>query len=75
MPAITETAATPTGAEQLSELRRQADVLIDNGYPALAGMSDGEFRALTAPLETQLPDEPFVLVVTGALIRRTDSSR
>ena len=51
-----------------AELRRQTDVLVDEGYPALAGLAEDAFRARVTPLEQRLPDEPFVLVVTGALV-------
>lgn len=54
--------------EQLGELRRQAEVLVEKGYPALAGMTEDEFRRLTAALEPSVPHEPFVLVVTGAIV-------
>lgn len=60
----TETPAT----EQINELHRQTDVLVEKGYPELAGTSEVTFRAIIAPLEAQLPHEPFVLVVTGALL-------
>ncbi len=51
-----------------AELRRQTDVLAAKGYPALAGVTEEVFRARVAPLEQRLPEEPFVLVVTGALV-------
>ncbi len=54
--------------DQLSELARQTGVLFDNGYPALAGLSEDAFRALVVPLERHLPSEQFVLVVTGAVV-------
>jgi hypothetical protein len=51
------------------ELCRQTDVLIEKGYPALAGMEENEFRALVAPLYDVVPaDEPFVLVMGAALV-------
>ena len=49
-----------------AELARQTNVLVDRGYPALAGLTEEAFRALVAPLQQDLPHEPFVLVVTGA---------
>lgn len=61
-------AVVPTASDQLTELHRQTETLVDKGYPALAGLSDDAFRALVTPLERQLPDQPFVLVVTGALV-------
>lgn len=54
--------------EQPAELRRQTDVLVAKGYPALAGLTEEAFRELVAPLDNRVPDEPFVLVVTGALV-------
>lgn len=54
--------------DQLGELHRQAEVLVENNYPALAGMTEDEFRTLTAALEPSVPYEPFVLVVTGAIV-------
>ncbi len=60
--------STSTDQDQLSELHRQVDVLIDRGYPALAGMSESAFRAIAAPLERRLPEQPFVLVVTEMLV-------
>lgn len=50
------------------ELTRQVDVLVERGYPALAGLTEAAFRQVLAPLQAQLPDEPFVLVVTGAIV-------
>ncbi|HEY9389328.1 MAG TPA: DUF5701 family protein [Mycobacteriales bacterium] len=53
---------------RLTELRRQTEVLVDRGYPELAGLDPGAFRALVARLAIRLPDERFVLVVSGALV-------
>jgi hypothetical protein len=36
--------------EQLTEFRRQTDLLVQEGYPALAGLTDEAFRAIIAPL-------------------------
>ena len=55
-------------ADQAAELRRQSDVLVEKGYPALMELTGAGFRELVAPLEEQLPAESFVLVVTGALV-------
>ncbi|MBK5307393.1 MAG: hypothetical protein JJD92_11960 [Frankiaceae bacterium] len=52
----------------VAELDRQTDVLVDKGYPGLAGMSEQAFRGLVAPLRTQLPAERFVLVVSPVLV-------
>jgi hypothetical protein len=54
--------------EQLTEFRRQTDLLVQEGYPALAGLTDEAFRAIIAPLESRLPPKPSVLIVTGALV-------
>lgn len=43
-------------------LRTQLDVLVDKGYPDLAGMTEEAFRALAEPLEPLVPEEPYVLV-------------
>lgn len=61
-------AAENPAAEQVAELYRQTETLIDKDLPALAGMTETAFRALVAPLEERLPEEPFVLVVTGAIV-------
>lgn len=61
---------SPTGtpaADPLSEIHHQTELLVQQGLPALAGMTDGTFRKLVAPLQQHLPGEPFVLVVTGAV--------
>lgn len=64
------------------ELARQADALVELGYPALAGLDEAGFRALIEPLHIALADAvadgldltlsasrvPFVVVVSGALI-------
>lgn len=64
MPAAVEASTD----EQLVELRRQTNVLVDKGYPALAGLTEDAFRACVIPLEAQVPDEAFLLVVTAALV-------
>ena len=51
-----------------SELHRQLEVLVEKGYPALAGLTENAFRACVTPLEAQVPDETFVLVVTAPLV-------
>ncbi|RCW45234.1 hypothetical protein DFQ14_103201 [Halopolyspora algeriensis] len=61
-------AAENPAAEQVVELHRQTEILIDKGLPALAGMTEAAFRALVAPLEARLPEEPFVLVTSGAIV-------
>lgn len=69
-----EVPSTGNGALQippeprLTELHRQTDVLVEKGYPGLAGMTEEAFRARVAPLARLLPAEPFLLVVTGALV-------
>lgn len=63
------TGAVKTAAvDQRAELHRQGEVLIEKSYPRLAGLTEEGFRDLIAPLEELLPAEPFVLVVTAALI-------
>lgn len=57
-----------TSADQITELHRQIDVLVEQGYPALADLTEQGFRDLVAPLERVLPDQPFVLVVSGDLV-------
>jgi hypothetical protein len=52
----------------MTELTRQVDVLVDKGYPELAGMSETAFRDLVAPLEAIVPEDPMLLVVSGALV-------
>jgi hypothetical protein len=54
--------------DPLTELHHQTEVLVEHGYPALAGVTEEAFRRLVAPLARLLPDEPFVLVVTGDLV-------
>lgn len=49
-------------------LREQTEVLIDKGYARSAGLSEEAFRALVAPLEEVVPDEPYVLVAARALV-------
>ena len=61
-------AVNHTSADQITELRRQTDVLVEQGYPALAALTEQAFRALVAPLERLVPDEPFLLVVSGDLV-------
>ena len=62
------TAAVTIPTPALLELHRQADVLVDAGLPALAGLTEEGFRALVAPFEQLLPAEDFVLVVSSALL-------
>lgn len=62
------------------ELDRQVSILIQKGYPALARLSEVEFRATCETLKTQLPVEvasevdlengklPMVLVVKSSLV-------
>jgi hypothetical protein len=73
-------AATTTQA--LTELNRQVDAYVALGYPALAGLSERDFRDLFAPLAAPLANAvasgldmtlgdqraPFVAVVTDQLI-------
>jgi hypothetical protein len=60
---------SPSNApDPLTELDRQTGVLVDSGYPALARMSEQAFRRLVEPLASRLPDEDFVLVVTGDVV-------
>lgn len=55
--------------DPLGEFRRQTDVLVDKGYPALAGVTERRFRRQVEPLASRLPEaEAFVLVVTGAVV-------
>jgi hypothetical protein len=61
-------AVNHTSADQITELRRQTDVLVEQGYPALAALTEQAFRDLVAPLERLVPDEPFLLVVSGDLV-------
>jgi hypothetical protein len=63
-----------------TELDRQTEVLIDLGYPALAGLSESGFRDLVEPLRAPLRDAvtadpaptpahaPFVVVVNRTLV-------
>lgn len=62
------TAVESSATEQRSELHRQTELLVEKGYPALAGMTDEAFRARTAALESALPQDPFVLVVTADIV-------
>ena len=71
---------TGIAAEVGTELARQTDVLVELGYPALAGLSEAGFRraaeALRSPLEALVVDEPraradgaaFVLVVHRSVV-------
>lgn len=62
-------ASETAGVEQATaELERQTDLLVGSGYPALAGMTEPEFRGLVGSLGPRLPGPPFVLVVSGALV-------
>ncbi|MGH3314899.1 MAG: DUF5701 family protein, partial [Nocardioidaceae bacterium] len=57
-----------TSADQITELHRQTDHLVEQGYPELARLTEQAFRDLVAPLERLVPDEPFLLVVSGDLV-------
>jgi hypothetical protein len=61
-------ASEDTAPGSLAELRRQTDVLVDRGYPALAGITEAALRRLVEWLSPRAPQEPFVLVVTRALV-------
>jgi hypothetical protein len=59
------------------EFERQVERLVELDFPAAAGLSEGEFVALVAPLETRLDDVPpasggtnlsLVIVMTRALV-------
>lgn len=68
-------------------LRTQTERLVELGYPRLAGLDEGTFREVFAPLEAALPSAlprglpesegpgtvPFVLVVTRDLVRPEDT--
>ncbi|HET6310360.1 MAG TPA: DUF5701 family protein [Candidatus Nitrosotalea sp.] len=54
--------------EPPTELQRQTDLLVQKGYPALAGLTDEAFRGIIAPLESRIPQTPSILVVTGTLV-------
>ena len=68
-------------------LRAQTERLVELGYPRLAGLDEGAFRDVVAPLEAALPSAlprglpgaegpgtvPFVLVVTRDLVRPEDT--
>lgn len=66
-----------------SDLDTQLDRLVELGYPALAGRDEAAFRALVEPLRglaAALPDTlpaagrmPFVVVVTGDLVKPEDT--
>lgn len=74
---------SPTSTDRrVDELRRQVDVLVAKGYPALAGMPEQGFRDLARPLEPMLdrlppPSSdsslPFVLVVSRRLVSTADA--
>lgn len=63
-----------------TEIDRQTDVLVGLGYPALASLSEPDFRALVEPLRPVLRDRvedspapaseraPFILVVNRTLV-------
>lgn len=68
------------------ELDRQLDTLLARGYPRLAGMDDGAFRALVDPLRDVVRGivgsagtdgsplrVPFLLVVSSALVPAEDA--
>lgn len=59
------------------EFNRQVRLLVDKGYPVLAGLSESDFRTLLEPLRARLVDLPepsdetaipFVIVVTRDLV-------
>jgi hypothetical protein len=72
-----------TAAEIGIELGRQADTLVELGYPALAGMALPDFRAaidalggpleraVVAPPDARGPGAAFVLVVNRSLVPAT----
>lgn len=64
---MTVSVETPI-VDPLAELRRQTDVVVEKGYPALAGLTEEAFRGLISPLRVHLPEEPFVLVITDTLV-------
>ena len=51
-----------------AEFDRQLGNLLGKGYPALAGVGEDEFAALVEPLRARVPDGPFAIVVSGALV-------
>jgi hypothetical protein len=55
--------------QRVAELERQLDVLVQKGYPELAGLSAVAFRGLAAPLRSQVPESPFVLAVSRVLVQ------
>lgn len=61
-------ASTIPATDRVHELHRQAEVLVQKGYPALAGMTEAEFRTLTAALGPRVPCEPFVLVMSRTMV-------
>lgn len=62
------TAVDSAATGQRSELDRQTGLLVEKGYPVLAGMTEDAFRGLTAALVPSLPQGPFVLVVSGECV-------
>ncbi|HEX2175187.1 MAG TPA: DUF5701 family protein [Nocardioidaceae bacterium] len=66
--ALRSTAVGNPSTDSLTELHRQCEILVDKGYPALAGITEQAFRALVAPLAALVPDEDFVLVVSGDIV-------
>ena len=54
----------------VTELDRQTDRLVSLGWPALAGLSEEDFRARLAPLGAAAADltVPYVVVVTRRLV-------
>ncbi|MGK5557298.1 DUF5701 family protein [Actinomadura kijaniata] len=79
-PTVPGTADAAGGFDAGSEFDRQVSVLVDKGYPALAGMADEAFAELLAPLRASAekradamspPEEgrvPFLVVVTREVV-------
>lgn len=51
-----------------AELERQINVVVSKGYPELAGLSESAFRSMIVSNVPHVPADPFLLVVTGALV-------
>ncbi|GAA4354238.1 DUF5701 family protein [Angustibacter luteus] len=62
--------------EIATEIDRQLDVLVGKGYPALAGLGEGEFRALADPVRVAaadvVPAAPSEQQVTFLLVTTRD---
>jgi hypothetical protein len=73
------TQETPLPFDPAQLLRDQTEHLVALGYPALAGLSEGAFRDLVAPLEPlardvpETGDVPLVLVVSRRLVAPEDT--